>query len=123
MSKGWLKKFAFAGRGICYVLKKEAHMRIHLTAAVIVIAIGLFFQLTQFEWIALIGCIGFVIFAEIVNTSIEKIVDLIHPEWHERAGIIKDIAAGAVLIASLISIIIGFIVFWPHLCDTLNPDV
>jgi diacylglycerol kinase len=107
--------FSFAFQGIVALLRTQANARIHLAAAIAVIAAGLFFGITRLEWCAIAAAIGLVWTAEGLNTAIECIVDLVSPDHHPLAGRAKDIAAGAVLIAALIAVIIGALVFIPHL--------
>ena len=108
-----LQSFGYAGRGIRLVFTSEANMKIHILIAAVVVICGFFFQITIQEWIACILCIGLVFSAEMINTAIENVVDLASPEHHELAGKAKDIAAGAVLICAIISVIIGLLIFVP----------
>ena len=88
---------------------------IHLIASVLVIVLGFFFQINTSDWIVLILCIGMVLGAEALNTSIEELTNLVSPDYHEQAGKVKDLAAGAVLIISLMAAIIGLIIFIPKI--------
>jgi len=105
---------ARACKGISYALKTEKHMRFHFFAAVLVVAFGLFFKLAAVEWLFIIYAIGSVIGAELMNTALERTVDLAKPEYHPLAGKAKEVAAGAVLVAAFQSIIIGVIIFGRH---------
>ncbi len=89
----------------------QAHARFHLFATIVVIAAGFYFSITTLEWCALILSIGAVWSAEAFNSAIEFLVDLVHPDWHDDAGRIKDLAAGAVLIISFASGVIGILIF------------
>ena len=111
--KNRIKSFGYAFKGLAYMFKNEAHARIHLAATILVIILGFYTILTKMEWIAVIGCIGLVWMAEAFNTAIEKIMDLVSPEKDDRVGVIKDVAAGAVLIAAIAAAIIGLMVFVP----------
>lgn len=111
-----LASFKYALTGILKVIKHEHNFRIHLVAAIIVIVAGFYFQVTTNEWLWLIGAIVSVLSLEMINTAIEKLVDLKEPEYNPKAGLIKDIAAGAVLIASIGALAIGVIIFWPYFC-------
>lgn len=95
-------------------LQTQENARIHVGAAVITIAAGFFFGITRLEWCAVVLAIGFVMMAEAVNTAIEAIVDLASPELHPLAGRAKDVAAGAVLFAAVTAVMIGLLVFGPH---------
>lgn len=109
--------FACAFRGIAALLKSEVHARIHLAATMAVIAAGLWFHISPGEWIAVILSIGLVWTAEALNTAIEYVADLAHPDEHPEVKRLKDLAAAAVLFASIAALAVGAIVFVPHLCN------
>jgi diacylglycerol kinase len=111
--KNRIHSFRHAIRGIGMVFKSEKNMQIHLIVSVLVIIAGIFFKINITEWIICLLCFGLVLGAEMVNTSIEKLVDLVSPQRHELAGKAKDIAAGAVLICALIAASVGLIIFIP----------
>jgi diacylglycerol kinase len=110
-----LKSFGFAIDGIVAFLRSEPHARIHAVATVIVVAAGCWFGLNGTQWIALLLVMGLVWITEMLNTVIEKIMDHLSPDYHPRIKWIKDVAAGAVLIAALIALITGCIIFIPLL--------
>jgi diacylglycerol kinase (ATP) len=110
-----LKSFVYAFEGVMYFIKHEAQALIHLIAIVAVIGAGYWFNISLTEWIAVIFAIGIVVSAEMLNTAIEKLTDMVSPQINEQAKIVKDLAAGAVLIASLTAFIIGLIVFLPKI--------
>ncbi len=107
--------FKYASHGIVIAIKEEVNMKIHLIMTVIVVGLGLFFHLANWEWCIILLCIGGVFALEIVNTAIENIVDFICPEYHIMAGKIKDLASGCVLIFCIFVFIIGLIIFLPHI--------
>ena len=74
-----------------------------------------YFEITLHEWIAVVCAIGIVIVSEILNTAIEKLTDMVSPEIHPKAKVVKDLAAGAVLMASIVAAVIGLIVFLPKI--------
>ncbi len=111
--KAEIKSFTHAINGIVYAISSEKHMRFHLFAAVIVFASGLFFDITFTEWCLLILSIGAVITAELINTALEQLVNLVSPQQNPIAGRVKDVAAGAVLIISIAAAIVGLMVFLP----------
>ena len=113
--KTLLNSFNFAFRGILKVMQYERNMWIHLTIASLTVILGLIFQITRPEWIMIVFCIGLVLVSEITNTAIENLTDLVAPDESERAGKIKDVAAGAVLVASITATVIGLLVFVPYL--------
>jgi diacylglycerol kinase len=80
---------------------------------IMVVIAGLMLKVSGIEWSILIGFIALVLSLELVNTSIEKLVDLISPDYHQQAGLVKDISAGAVLIAAIAAVIAGLTIFLP----------
>jgi diacylglycerol kinase (ATP) len=114
-----LESFAHAWRGIRYALKTQANLRFHALATAGVLSAGLWTGLTSGEWGLLFLAIGLVWVAELLNTAIERVVDLVSPEYQELAKQAKDCAAGAVLFAALISVLIGIIVFLPKISSWL----
>ncbi len=113
--KRLMKSFGFAFRGIASAVKSETNMKIHLTISFFVLVFGIVFSISTFEWIACLLCMALVIGLEMVNTAIESVVDLASPEKHPLAAKAKDVAAGAVLIAAIISVVVGVIIFLPKL--------
>lgn len=107
--------FNNAINGIIYTIKSETNMKIHLFCAILVLILSLITDISKLEIILIILLISIVISLELVNTAIEKIVDVISPEYSEIARIIKDIAAGAVLVVSLASIAIAYLIFYDRL--------
>ena len=103
--------FACAFRGIAALLKSEVHARIHLVATVAVLVLGWWFEITSGEWLAVILAVGLVWVAEALNTAIEYVADLAHPDEHPEVKKLKDLAAAAVLFASIIALVVGLIVF------------
>ena len=112
--KKQLRSFGYAWKGIQSCVGKEQNLSFHLIAAMAVIIAGIVLGITRTEWIMVVMCIGTVIAAELFNTDIEKLVDLVSPERHPVAGRVKDIAAGAVLICAVAAAIIGLIIFIPY---------
>lgn len=112
--KEQLRSFGYAWKGIQSCVGKEQNLSFHLIAAMAVIIAGIVLGITRTEWIMVVMCIGTVIAAELFNTAIEKLVDLVSPERHPVAGQVKDIAAGAVLICAVAAAIIGLIIFIPY---------
>ena len=108
-----IRSFVYAGRGIRLVFSSEANMKIHIVVATLVVICGFIFNINTTEWIACLLCIGLVFGAEMINTAIENVVDLASPDYQELAGKAKDIAAGAVLICAIVSVIIGILIFLP----------
>jgi len=113
--KNRIASFKFAFNGIRLMFKSGPNFIIQLLIAILVISAGIYFQITTYEWTIILICIGGVLSAEIFNTAIEKMVDHLSPEKNKYAGEIKDLAAGAVLLFSIITAIIGIIIFYPYL--------
>lgn len=107
--------FSFAWNGIQEVFKTERNFRIHIFAALLVIVTGFLLKITRYEWLAICLTMAFVLVSEALNSAIEKTIDYISPNIHPAAKQIKDIAAGAVLIAAIAAVIVGIIVFLPRL--------
>ncbi len=95
-------------------------MKVLLVCALLTVLAGWFFQITTQEWCIILMCIGAVLSLETINTAIEGLVDLVQPTQHPVAGKVKDLAAGAVLLASVISFICGALVFWKYISTFLN---
>lgn len=107
------KSFGFAIKGIQYVFASEANIKIHLIVSLLVVICGFIFNISITEWLLCLLCMSIVIGMEMMNTAIENLVDLVSPEKNKTAGLVKDIAAGAVLITVVFSVIIGLIIFVP----------
>ena len=110
-----IKSFGYAFKGIASLIKKEHNAWIHCTAIVVVTLAGFYFDITPTEWCVVVICFGLVLSAEGFNTAIERLVDLVSPDYHPIAGDVKDVAAGAVLICAIAAAIVGMIVFIPYL--------
>lgn len=111
-----IQSFKYAGKGVAKVAATEVNFLIHLAAAAVVTALGFFFRLAPLEWAAVLLCFGLVLSAEAMNSAVERIVNFISPGHHEKAGEIKDIAAGAVLLAAAIAALVGLVIFLPKIC-------
>jgi len=112
-----MKRFNDAFNGIICSIKSQKNIKIHIAAAIVVIGCGFFFKVSTAEWAILILTIGLVIAAEIFNTAIEWLCDFIEPNHHEKIGLIKDVAAGAVLVLCTAAFIIGLIIFLPKILN------
>lgn len=118
MGNYWQKRknaFGYAWAGIKTLFGREAHAKIHLLAAVLVIIAGFIFSLSKWEWCAVILCIGIVFMAEGFNTAIECVCDKVSPERNPLIKDAKDVAAGAVLLAVIGVVIVGLIIFIPKI--------
>jgi diacylglycerol kinase (ATP) len=110
-----LKSVGYAFKGMLILIKTEASIKIQIFIAIAVTIAGFYFGISTTEWMIQLGMIGLVMSIEGMNTAIEYIADFIHPEYHEKIGLIKDIAAGAVFIASVVAVIISGIIYIPKL--------
>jgi len=115
-----IKSFGHAIDGIKTAFKKEPNLQIHLTIGVLVLALAGILRFSIFEWIVLLFTVALVIALELINTSVESIVDLVSPEIKPQAKIAKDVAAAAVLVTAIISIIIGVLLFLPNIIDVFK---
>ena len=110
---GRLKSVGYAVKGAIKLITTEHSIMVQFSLGILVTIAGFYFHITATEWLFQTLAIGFVMSIEGLNTAIEKIADFIHPNYHERIGFIKDIAAGAVFFAALTAIIIGLIIYVP----------
>jgi diacylglycerol kinase (ATP) len=109
------KSFTHAFRGIGILIKSTHNFWVHIFFAVIVILLSFILNISHIEWILIVFTIGFVMVSEAFNTAIEIDMDLTSPNYHPYARDTKDVAAGAVLISAITSIIIGLIIFLPKI--------
>lgn len=109
-----IDSFGFAFKGLVTAFN-ERNFRLHLVSAFLVVCLGFWLDISNTEWLIVLMCIGLVVSLELVNTAIEHLVDLVAPEFNEKAGKVKDIAAAAVFVASIIAFITGLVIFLPLL--------
>ncbi len=112
-----IESFNFAFEGIIHVLRTQRNMRIHFLLAVVVLIAALVTGVNKFELISLLIVIAFVLIAEMVNTAIEGAIDVATTSFDPMAKLTKDIAAGAVLIATVVAVAVGYLVFADRLRD------
>lgn len=108
-----LLSFKFAFEGMVHSLRTEQNIRFHMLATVVVIITGVLTGLDKGEWIIILVLVGGMLSLELMNTAIERVVDLVSPGWQPLAKQAKDAAAGAVLVFATISAIIGILIFLP----------
>ena len=101
--------------GILVFIREGTHAKIHLFAGSVVVFLGWFFNISKTDWLLSLLCIALVLSMEAINSAIEYLVDLASPNFHPLAKKTKDVAAGAVLIASIFALVIGLIIFLPYL--------
>lgn len=115
--KKFIKSFSNAANGIVFLFKSQRNARIELLITILVIISAILFRISAFEWISILLCIALVLGLEGINTSLELFADKVHPEFDKEIGKAKDVAAGAVLFASIVAAIIGIIIFAPRLMN------
>ena len=114
-SRSIVESFRFAFSGLWYALRTQRNTRIHLLIAAAVVALGLWLGLSPTQWAVLALTVGFVLVGEMLNTVAEVLVNLVSPGYHPLAKVVKDVTAGAVLLAAIISGIVGLLVLGPPL--------
>jgi len=113
--KKLIRSFGYAFNGLSYGAKTQLNFRIHLVASILAISLGYALHISVNEWQWIMLCIAIVLMAELFNTALEALVDLVSPDYNKIAGHVKDISAGAVVIAALFALITGAIIFLPKL--------
>ncbi|QRG70540.1 diacylglycerol kinase family protein [Brevibacillus choshinensis] len=116
----FVRSLSYAIQGIVYTVKTQRNMQIHVAAALIVLAAAWWLQIPRSDVLLVFFSIALVIALELVNTAVEAAVDLASPDWHSKAKIAKDASAGAVLIAALVSVVIGVMIFGPPLYQKMS---
>ena len=111
---GRIKSVGFAVKGALKLIATEHSVMIQFSVGVLSLIAGFYFQIDRYEWMMQIMAFGMVLAIEGLNTAVEKIADFIHPEFHEKIGFIKDIAAGAVLFAATAVVIVLCIIYVPR---------
>lgn len=111
--KGRLKSMRYAFNGAVKLITTEHSVMVQFSIAVLLVFAGFYFNISNTEWMIQTLAIGLVLAIEGLNTAIEKIADFIHPQYHEKIGFIKDIAAGAVFFAAMTAIAIGLMIYVP----------
>jgi diacylglycerol kinase (ATP) len=111
----FIRGFGYAFNGIWRAAATQLNFRVHLVAAVVAVYGGWALHISPNEWMWIILCIGLVLAAELFNTAVEFLTDLVSPEYNKKAGLVKDMSAGAVLVVAICAVIIGLIIFAPKL--------
>lgn len=112
---GRIKSLKFALKGMWILITTEDSIKAQLIIAIIATIMGFYFEISTTEWALQFIIIGLVLVAEAANTAIEEVADFIHPDYHEKIGLIKDIAAGAPSFAALISLIVAGFIYVPKI--------
>lgn len=116
----FINSFKYSLAGLKYAYIHEQSMTIHMTVTTLVIMAGFYFQITYVEWLLCLLMIGIILATELLNTSIEAVVDLVSPEQHYLAKIAKDTASAAVFIYSLVAFVVGLTVFLPYVVEYIK---
>lgn len=111
--KGRLKSVTYAFKGAVKLISTEHSVMVQFSLGILLTIAGFYFDISHEEWLFQIFAIGLVLSVEGLNTAVEKVADFIHPNYHEKIGFIKDIAAGAVFFAAMTAIAIGLIIYIP----------
>ncbi len=117
---GPLRSFRFAFRGLGQVLARERNARVHLMAAAAALALSVWLGLDRAEIALVVLTIALVLAAEVVNTVVERVLDLLHPTHSERVRAIKDMSAAAVLVTALGALAVAALLLLPRLIDRLR---
>ena len=107
--------FGYAFNGIWEAFKSEINVKIHFIIALLVIVAGFILEISHLEWLAAIICISLVITTELLNTTLEKLADIIEPNQNKQIGLVKDMAAGAVLFSAIGAGSVGLMIFVPKI--------
>ncbi len=118
--KIFAKSFYHAMHGLIYVFKNEQNFRLQIMAAIAVIATSIIFPISKYELIAVILLVLLVMVLELINSAFELFVDVAKPRLHHKIQLIKDIMAATVFLSSLVAIVVGVIIFWPHFFEFLG---
>lgn len=113
--KKLIHSFGYAGKGIRFFFAGNQNAVIELGVGILVVMAGTYFRISRMEWLFVLLNIASVLSLEALNTALEKLCDKLHPQHDQTIARVKDIAAGAVLIASLIAAVSGIVIFAPHL--------
>ncbi|WP_347374495.1 diacylglycerol kinase [Aequorivita sp. Q41] len=108
-----LKGCGYALKGALLLLKSEASIQVQTVLAILMTIAGFYFDISPTEWMLQIFSIGLVMSIEGLNTAAEEIADFVHPDFHNKIGFIKDVAAGAVFFAAIAAILVGCIIYIP----------
>ncbi len=110
-----VRSFGYAFRGIFYMIRTQHNFWIQMTIGILTLALGFLFKISPLEWGQVLLCMGMVLAAETFNSAVEALTDALHPEHDPRIGRVKDLAAGAVLIAALAAAGVGIVIFLPKI--------
>mgnify|MGYP002852317431 CR=1 FL=1 len=116
----FIKSFGYSIEGLKYAYRYEQSMLIHVIATICVLAVNIFFHVTAFEWLVTLICIGMVLAAELFNSAIEAVVDMVTLDIHPLAKIAKDCASAGTFVLAMIAAVIGFVIYIPYVIELLR---
>ncbi len=115
-----VKSFSYACNGLKNAITKERNLQIHIGISILVIFLGFYLQLKVIDWMIIVMMIGGMLVFELINTAIERLVDLVTMEYHPLAKIVKDVSAAAVFVFAITAVVVGVLVFYPYLVNTMQ---
>lgn len=110
-----LKSISYALQGIVFALKTQRNMKIHLLAILLVSIAAVYFKIASYEWLIILLFFALVVGLELINSALETLADKLHPEQDKKIGQMKDMSAGAVLVAAIFSVLAASIIFLPKI--------
>ena len=117
--KKFVNSFKYPIKGLRYAYKNEQNLFVDVIVALIVVALGIIFKISSFEWALITITLGLVISAELFNTAIEAVVDLVTEKYHPLAKVAKDTSAAAVFVLAIVAVVEGLIIFLPKIINIL----
>jgi diacylglycerol kinase len=112
-----LRSFGYAWSGFVWLIRAQPNAQIHLLATICAVAVGIWLKITRMEWCVVLIVIGLVWSAEALNSALEILADHLAPDEHPHVGRAKDVAAGGVLVAAIVAVGVGIVVFGPRLLE------
>lgn len=113
------KSLTYAARGMRHIYLHEQNIRIQTAVAILVLVLGYIVQLQRSEWVVILLLIALVLISEVVNSIMEQFIDIVKPRYHLQVQVVKDMLAAMVLLAAITSVIIGWVIFLPHIIELL----
>jgi diacylglycerol kinase len=117
--KRLIKSFTYAFRGLKKTFKEEQNLQVQSIFGIITIILGIIYHINRTEWMFIIFCIGLVMLMELANSAVERVADVLQPRIHDYVKEIKDIMAAAVMLSSLVSLIVGLLIFAPYILRSI----
>lgn len=111
--------FVYAYEGLRYCFRTQVNFRVHIAITIVAVLLGIFLSISWLEWALLTVIIVLVLAAEMVNTMIESLVDLVTQEYHPLAKVAKDVSAGVVLLTAIGATVVGVFIFLPRIVSSL----